>query len=115
MYIVYGDVYTFTFTPELITIKSPIHGLKDIEIVANHDEDFSIFDLGPHIAEDVEMLAASVKIGVSRRNNVYLHVWQAAGNYIKIEIKTQPSDPRTQPIDSGDRLEYIKDYVRTYG
>ena len=114
MYVVHGEIYTFTFEAETITIKSDIGGTDKITLDSYVDEDFSIFDLGPYVADDVKMLANSCTINGTTTNNVFLHVQQSAGNYIKLEIKTQPADVRTDPIDSGTRLHFMKDYVRTY-
>ena len=114
MFVVKGEIYTFTFEPEKITIHSDISGMHEVSIESNYNEDFSIFDLGPAITDDVEILAASAKIDASTKNNVYLHVIQAPGDFIKFEIKTQPADIQTDPLDSGTRLLYIKDYVRGY-
>ena len=113
MYVVHGEIYTFTFEAEHITIKSEIPGMHTVEIESNYNEDFSIFDLGPYVTDNVEILAAYAKIDDSTKNNVYLHVIQSPGNFIKIEIKRQPADIQTDPIDSGERLFYLKDYIRS--
>ena len=112
MYVVHGEIYTFTFEPETITIDSKIGGTDKIVLDSYIDEDFSIFDLGPHIADDIQILANSCTINGETTHNVFLHVKQSAGNFIKVEIKTQPADVRTEPIDSGTRIHYMKDYIR---
>lgn len=114
MYIVHGEIYTFTFDAEHITIESDIPKMHKIELESNNNEDFSIFDLGPAIADDIEILAAWAKIDAATRNNVYLHVIQSPGEFIKIDIRKQPVDIHTDPLDSGERLFFLKDYVRTY-
>ena len=110
MYKVQGEVYTFTFEPDQITIHSDFVGVRDVTILKNDDEDFSIFDLGPYIAGDVEMFAKTAKIGASTRNNVYLHVTQNPAGFIRVDIRKQPASS-SDPIDSGERLHFIKDFI----
>ena len=57
MFVVKGEIYTFTFEPEKITIHSDISGMHEVSIESNYNEDFSIFDLGPAITDDVEIPA----------------------------------------------------------
>lgn len=112
MYEVQGEIYKFIFEPENITIHSDISGTINISIKSNLNEDFSIFDLGPYIAGDIELLAASAKIGDNVNNGVYLHVTQDPIGFIKIDIRKQPANIHTDPIDSGERIYYLKDYIR---
>lgn len=112
MYVVYGNIYTFIFEEETITIESKIPHMHSVQITSNLNEDFSIFFLGGYIAEDVKMLANTCKIDGETYLNVYLHVLQSVGRYIRFEVRRQPQDIQTEPIDSGEQLLFIDDIIR---
>ncbi len=114
MYVVHGEVYTFTFETEKIDISSSIPNTFKIHIEAKYNEDFSVFDLGPYVANDVEMFAAIANINDVEYSNVYIHIRQSAGNYISIDIRERPINFHTDPINSGGQICYLKDYVNSY-
>lgn len=112
--VVKGENYTFTFNNDVIDIVPKVHGLDEIHIHNNYDEDFSVFELGPYIAGDIEMLAAYCVISTTTYNNIYIKVLQSPGDYIIIEIRKQPEDISTGVINNGEQIYLLKDYVLGY-
>ena len=76
MFKVYGEIYTFDIKHETIDITSIYSGMHNIHIDANPEEDFSVFDLGPAIANDIKICCQTITIDNSSYSNACLHVVQ---------------------------------------
>lgn len=113
MFKIYGEIYTIDIQPTKIDITSGIPSLKEVHIIANPGEDFSLFDLGPAIVDDITMLAENIKVGEFNYPKGCLRIKQNAGKWVEITLRAPRQRP-TDPIDSGPQIHYIKDYVMKY-
>lgn len=113
MFKIYGEIYTIDIQPTKIDITSDIPSLKEVHIIANPGEDFSIFDLGPAIVEDITMLAENIKVGEFYYPQGCLRIKQKAGKWVEVTIRAPRQRP-TDPIDSGPQIHFIRDYVMKY-
>lgn len=110
---IYGEVYTFDIQHDRIDITSKYSGMQEVHIEAKPEEDFSVFDLGPAIANDVLICCKTAYIGEFNYPNACLHIIQKAGNSIVLDIHL-PRGNKSEPIDSGRIILTIRDYVNKY-
>jgi len=109
-----GELYNITIEHEKIEIiPATISTLVSIVIEANPEEDFSIFDLGPAIASHVVMQTGKCTIGNAVYPNTCIVIDQKAGDWIVIDIK-KPRASRDVPVDSGDTIYVMKEYIVKY-
>ena len=113
MFCIKGEIYYIKIEPTLISITTEISGLKDVFIEANENEDFSLFDLGPAITDRITMTCARAQIGEFYYPNACFSINQKAGKSVEILIRL-PRSKKTDPIDSGRQIHFIKDYVIKY-
>ena len=113
MFCIIGEIYNIQIQHTLISITTEISGLKNVFIEANENEDFSIFDLGPAIADNITMSCERAQIGEFYYPNACITIKQRAGKDIEVLIRL-PRTRKTDPIDSGRQIHYIKDYVVKY-
>ena len=109
-----GELYNISIEHEKIEITPiSVTSLVSITMEANPGEDFSIFDLGPAIAAHVVMQTGRCTIGNAVYPNTCIVVDQKAGQWIMIDIK-KPRASRDLPVDSGDTIHVMKEYVMKY-
>lgn len=109
---IYGELHIFKMEPFVIEVEPKIPSLDTLRITANDGEDFSIFELGPAIANNVIMQANSCTINNSDTpiNDICLQVIQNPGRTIDIIIRAGREN-HDDPVDSGEILYVLKDYV----
>ena len=105
--------YNVIIEEKLITLEPMVANLPPIIINANEKEDFSIFDLGPLIANHVIISTASCRIDEFDYEQPCIVVDQEPANFIQIVIREyNPFSDR--PVDSGNIIYTFKDYVVKY-
>lgn len=108
-----GENYNILIEEKLITLQPIVESLPAISINANDKEDFSIFDLGPLIANHVIISATSCNINEFSYDRPCIIVDQDPGNFIQIIIREHKSRV-DDPIDAGNIIYTFKDYVMKY-
>ena len=107
---IYGELYTFAIEMYTFDIEPKFTGMQSINMTAAGDEDFSIFELGPVIVDNIKMRVATCIINGVTFNDACIEVEQYKGQWIQVTIRSKRLHD-TDPIDSGEVIAIIKDYV----
>ena len=104
------ELYDIDIGPFVIKMTPKISSLKEVTIQSNGGEDFTIFELGPAIADNVVMQANSFNMGEIKQLDVCLEIVQKAGKWISITVRKGRAH-HNDPVNSGEVIFTIKDYV----
>lgn len=107
---IYGELYTFNIEPYRFDITPKVPTLSSVSMEAIGNEDFSIFELGPVIVDNITFQATGCTIGDHNYGKVCVNVIQHNGKYIIVTFR-HPRANETDPVDSGEVITAIKDYV----
>jgi hypothetical protein len=107
---IYGELYTFRIEMFVFEADPKFSNMQTITMTAAGDEDFSIFELGPIIVNNIKMHVASCTINTTTYNDACIEVEQYKGQWIQITVRRARANP-SDPIDSGEILAVVKDYI----
>ena len=109
-----GELYDILIEPLKITITPiSVPSLPSIIIYGTENEDFSIFNLGPAIINHIAMQTGNCIIGSTIYEKTCLVVDQKPGQWIMFDIN-QPRSSKYDPIDSGQTIHIVKEYIMKY-
>lgn len=109
-----GELYNITIEPLKISIEPiSIQSLPTIVINGTSEEDFSIFDLGPAIINHIILQTGRCTIDNAIYEKTCVVIDQNPGHWILINIK-QPRQSLDLPVDSGDTIHIMKEYIVKY-